>query len=113
MAELGLDTLIGAAGYPGTTVLTGWHSVGSLLLLKCSRRGRAANAFPLGADPGLGLALGLVALPKATHLTSYSYAETHSQNLNRIIFPRIEAKGNASVSEPGTTLTSCQHEALP
>jgi hypothetical protein len=55
--------------------------VGSLLLLKCSRRGRAANAFPLGADPGLGLALGLVALPKATHLTGYSYRVRRQANL--------------------------------
>src|SRR5680860_618935 len=59
MAELGLDTLVGAAGYPGTKVVSAFHSLGSLLLLKASRRGRAANAFPLGADPGLGLALGL------------------------------------------------------
>lgn len=81
MVELGLDTLIDAAGYPGTRVLSAVHSVGSLLLLKCSRRGRAANAFPLGADPGLGLTLGLVALPKATHLTSYSYRVRRKANL--------------------------------
>ncbi|MGH9155100.1 MAG: hypothetical protein ACRD1K_04465 [Acidimicrobiales bacterium] len=68
MVELGLDALVASARYPGTTVLSSFHSLGSLLLLRASRRGRAANAFPLGADPGLGLALGLVALPKATHL---------------------------------------------
>ena len=81
MAELGLHTLIGAAHYPGTSVLSALHSVGSLLLLKCSRRGRTGNAFPLGADPGLGLALGLAALPKATHLGSYSYRVRRSANL--------------------------------
>ncbi|MEA2705062.1 MAG: hypothetical protein QOD63_3007 [Actinomycetota bacterium] len=81
MATLGLDTLVGAARYPGTSVLSSFHSLASLLLLKCSRRGRAANAFPLGADPGLGLALGLVALPKATHLTSYSYRARRSSNV--------------------------------
>ncbi|MQB02091.1 MAG: hypothetical protein GEU78_17825, partial [Actinobacteria bacterium] len=81
MAELGLDTLVGAARYPGTKVLSSFHSLASLLLLKASRRGRAANAFPLGADPGLGLALGLVALPKATHLTSYSYRVRRSSNV--------------------------------
>jgi hypothetical protein len=81
MATLGLDSLIGAARYPGTKVLSSFHSLASLLLLKCSRRGRAANAFPLGADPGLGLALGLVALPKATHLTSYSYRVRRSSNV--------------------------------
>ncbi len=81
MAELGLDELIRAARYPGTKVLSSFHSLGSLLLLKASRRGRAANAFPLGADPGLGLALGLVALPKATHLTSYSYRVRRASNV--------------------------------
>jgi len=81
MAELGLDTLVAAARYPGTKVLSSFHSLGSLLLVKASRRGRAANAFPLGADPGLGLALGLVALPKATHLTSYSYRVRRSSNV--------------------------------
>ena len=81
MVELGLDQLIGAARYPGTKVLTSFHSLASLLLLKASRRGRTANGFPLGADPGLGLALGLVAVPKATHLTSYSYRVRRSSNV--------------------------------
>src|SRR5664280_2751131 len=81
IVELGLDQLIGAANYPGTKVLSSFHSMASLLMLKCSRRGRAGNAFPLGADPGLGLALGLLALPKATHLTSYSYRVRRASNL--------------------------------
>src|SRR5680860_1093181 len=81
MVELGVDELIGAAHYPGTKVLSSFHSMASLLMLKCSRRGRAGNAFPLGADPGLGLALGLLALPKATHLTSYSYRVRRASNL--------------------------------
>lgn len=81
MATLGIDALVAAARYPGTKVLSSFHSLGSLLLLKCSRRGRAANAFPLGADPGLGLAAGLVALPKATHLTGYSYRVRRSSNV--------------------------------
>jgi transposase len=81
LVELNLDTLIAAAGYPSTKVLSAFASLGSLLLLKCSRRGRAANSFPLGADPGLGLALGLSAIPKATHLTSYSYRVRRASNL--------------------------------
>ena len=81
LAELGLDELIRAARYPATKVLSSLHSIGSLLLLKASRRGRVANAFPLGADAGLGLALGLVALPKATHLTSYSYRVRRTSNV--------------------------------
>jgi transposase len=81
LVALRLDELVHSSHYPGTRVLSALHSIGSLLLLKCSRRGRAANAFPLGGDPGLGLALGLSALPKATHLTSYSYRTKRSSNL--------------------------------
>ncbi|MGH2670754.1 MAG: hypothetical protein ACRDH5_16860, partial [bacterium] len=50
MTELGLDQMVRTARCPGTKVLSSFHSIGSLLLLKTSRRGRAANAFPLGAD---------------------------------------------------------------
>jgi hypothetical protein len=82
MAELGLDALVAGARYPSTKVLSSFHSLGAHLLLKCSRRGRVANAFPLGADPGLGLFLGLSALPKATHLTSYSYRVRRSSNVS-------------------------------
>jgi transposase len=82
MAELGLDKLISGARYPGTKVLSSLHSIGAHLLVKCSRRGRVANAFPLGADPGLGLLLGLSAVPKATHLTSYSYRVRRSSNVS-------------------------------
>jgi len=82
MAELGLDTLVAGARYPSTKVLSSWHSIGAHLLLKCSRRGRVFNAFPLGADPGLGLFLGLSALPKATHLTSYSYRVRRTSNVS-------------------------------
>jgi transposase len=81
MAQLGLDKIVAGCGYPGTRALSAFHSLGSHLLLKASRKGRVANAFPLGADPGLGLMLGLVALPKATHLTSYSYRVKRSSNL--------------------------------
>jgi transposase len=81
LVALRLDELARDARYPGTRVLSSFHSLGALLLLKCSRRGRAANAFPLGADPGLGLLLGLSAVPKATHLTSYSYRVKRSANL--------------------------------
>ncbi len=81
LVELGIDTLVAGAGYPGTKVLSAFQSLASLLLVKASRRGRAANAFPLGADPGLGLAVGLAAIPKATHLTSYSYRVKRSSNV--------------------------------
>jgi transposase len=73
IAELGLCELAGSCGYPSTTVLSAWHSLGSLLLAKCARTPRASHAHALADDRGLALLMGLTALPKATHLTSYSY----------------------------------------
>jgi hypothetical protein len=82
LVALRFDELVGGARYPSTRVLSSFHSLGSLLLLKCSRHGRAANGFPLGADPGLGdNLLGLSALPRATHLTSYSYRVKRQANV--------------------------------
>ena len=58
IAELGLSQLAGSCGYPSTTVLSAWHSLGSLLLHKCARTPRASHAHALADDPGLAL-LGL------------------------------------------------------
>jgi transposase len=78
IAELGLSQLAGSCGYPSTTVLSAWHSLGALLLHKCARTPRASHAHALADDPGLALLMGLTALPKATHLTSYSYRARRS-----------------------------------
>src|SRR5512140_522876 len=66
----GLFLLVPSCGSPSTTVLSAWHSLGSLLLHKCARTPRASHAHALADDPGLALLMGLTALPKATHLTS-------------------------------------------
>jgi hypothetical protein len=80
IVQLGLDQLVEAAGYPSTTVLSAWRSLGALLLAKCARKPRASHAHSLADDRGLGLLLGLTALPKATHLTSYSYRARRQSN---------------------------------
>ncbi|MCA1680336.1 MAG: hypothetical protein LC777_15980 [Actinobacteria bacterium] len=80
IVELGLPALMSAAGYPSTTVLSAWHSLGALLLAKCARTPRTSHAHALSDDPGLGLLLGLTALPKATHLGSYSYRVRRQSN---------------------------------
>ena len=80
MVELGLADLVGSAGYPSTRVLSAWHSVGSLLLAKCARNARPSHVTALADDTGLALALGLTSLPKATHLTSYSYRVRRAAN---------------------------------
>jgi transposase len=80
IVELGLCELIGTCGYPSTKVLSAWHSLGSLLLAKCARTPRVSHTHALADDEGLGLLLGLTALPKATHLTSYSYRARRASN---------------------------------
>jgi transposase len=73
MAELGLPGLVRAAGYPSTRALSSWQSVATLLLAKCARKARVHHVGPLTDDQGLAFTLGLTALPKATHLGSYSW----------------------------------------
>ncbi|MDQ2761083.1 MAG: hypothetical protein M3Y17_11825 [Actinomycetota bacterium] len=80
LVELGLPELINAAGYPSTTVLSAWHSLGALLLAKCARAARVSHTDALSDDRALGLLLGLSALPKATHLSSYSYRVRRPSN---------------------------------
>jgi hypothetical protein len=80
IVELGLPELIAASGYPSTTQLSAWHSLGALLLAKCARVARVSHSDILSDDRGLGLILGLTALPKATHLSSYSYRVRRAAN---------------------------------
>ncbi|MGH2863393.1 MAG: hypothetical protein ACRDLT_18090 [Solirubrobacteraceae bacterium] len=80
LVELGLDELIAGCGYPSTKVLSAWQSLGSLLLAKCARKPRVSHTHALADDDALGLLLGLTALPKATHLTSYSYRVRRQSN---------------------------------
>jgi transposase len=80
IVELSLPELIAASGYPSTTQLSAWHSLGALLLAKCARVARVSHSDIVSDDPGLGLMLGLTALPKATHLSSYSYRVRRATN---------------------------------
>jgi hypothetical protein len=80
IVELGLPDLIRQAGYPGTRAISAWQSVGALLWAKCARRPRIHHIDALTDDAGLALALGLTALPKATHLGSYSYRVRRESN---------------------------------
>ena len=80
MVELGVDKVIAAGGYPSTSALSAWHSMGSLLVLKLLRAGRVSHATEVAADAALGLAVGLNVLPKATHATTYSYRVRREMN---------------------------------
>ncbi len=80
MTSLKLDELVRRAGYPGTSQLSAWQSVGSLLLAKCARKARIHHAGSLADDTGLAFALGLTALPKTTHLGTYSWRVRRESN---------------------------------
>jgi hypothetical protein len=81
MVEVGLAELIGQAGYPATSQLSAFHSVATLLLAACARIPRAHHIERITDDAGLAFFLGLTALPKATHLSSYSYRVRRSSNV--------------------------------
>lgn len=80
IVDLNLHRLIDSCGYPATKTLSAWHSIGTLLLAKCARRPRTHHIDALTDDSGLAFTLGLTALPKATHLGSYSYRVHHDSN---------------------------------
>ena len=110
MAELDLPQLIRAAGYPGTRVLSAWQSIGTLLLAKCARRARVHHIDALADDAGLALALGLTALPKATHLGSYSYRVRRESNQHLLsgLVKALRAQGLAT----GSAGFNCDFHAI-
>jgi hypothetical protein len=81
MASLGLPELVRAAGYPSTRALSAWQSIGTLLLAKCARTARIHHIGSLTDDAGLAFTLGLTALPKATHLGTYSWRVRREANI--------------------------------
>jgi len=80
IAELGLHDLVRQAGYPSTRALSSWQSVGTLLLAKCARKARVHHVGSLTDDAGLAFTLGMTALPKATHLGTYSWRIRRQSN---------------------------------
>ena len=76
----GLPDLIAQAGYPATRELSSWQSIGTLLLAKCARKPRLSHAGTLADDEGLAFTLGLTALPKTTHLGTYSWRVRREAN---------------------------------
>jgi transposase len=80
MAQIGLADLVAQAGYPATSAMTAWQSIGTLLLAKCARTARAHHIDALTDDAGLAFCLQLTALPKATHAGSYSYRVPRETN---------------------------------
>ena len=101
MVEVGLHRLVAAAGYPGTRAITAWQSIATLLLAKCARHHRAHHIDALTDDAGLAHALGLTALPKATHAGSYSYRVRRESNTTLLtgLVTALRGLGMASGTE--------------
>src|SRR5712691_2710392 len=101
MAALGLHELLSGAGYPATARLSAWHSIGALLLAAATRIPRAHHIDRVTDDEGLAFFLGLSALPKATHLGTYSYRARResSQQLLTGLIRRLRALGLATGEE--------------
>ena len=83
LAELGFDTLVHQAGYPGSKMVPADAALLSLLVLKLLRKERLSHIDDYNLDEALGLFAGLNVLPKKTFATDYSYrtARKHQQRL--------------------------------
>jgi hypothetical protein len=110
IVDLGLPDLVAAAGYPSTRALPAWASVGTLLLAKAARRARVHHIGTLTDDAGLAFTLGLTALPKATHLGTYSWRigrETNQRLLSGLV-GALRGLGMAT----GTAGFNCDFHAI-
>ena len=73
LVALDLPALVGAAGYPSTSVVPATSWLLSLLGLKLTRTRRVSHVDDLLADPAPALLAGMAVLPKKSALTDYSY----------------------------------------
>jgi hypothetical protein len=72
LAKLGLDRVVRRARFPGTRMIPAGHAVRAALLLKLLGKSRRSHVMDLVFDPGVALAVGLNAIPKATFMSQYS-----------------------------------------
>ena len=115
MAQLGLSELVTQAGYPSTSAITAWQSIGTLLLAKCARRHRAHHIDALTDDAGLAFGLRLSALPKATHAGTYSYRVRRDSNTKLLtgIVKALRPLGMASGTRDSTSISTPSATTAP
>jgi len=104
LVALDLGGLVGAAGYPGSAVIPATNYVLSLLALKLVGLRRVSHVDDLAADVGAGLFAGLVALPKATALTTYSYRLDHARQQGLLVGLGKAMLGAELISDAGGDL---------
>jgi len=97
LVNLDLPAMVTAAGYPSTRIIPALSSILSLLALKLAGTRRISHVDDLAADPAAALFAGLVALPKTTALTTYSYRLDHQRQA------RFLAALNQSMMKTGLT----------
>src|SRR6266508_3340714 len=81
LVSLGLPAMVATAAYPSTAMIPATSYVLSLLALKLVGMRRVSHVDDLAADTGAGLFASLVALPKATALSTYSYRLSHARQV--------------------------------
>jgi hypothetical protein len=101
LAEMGFDSLVRKAGYPGTKMIPADAALLSLLALKLLRKERVSHIDDYNVDVGLGLFAGLNILPKKSYATGYSYQTERSwqekllgswvKKLSPILLPEAKA----------------------
>src|SRR5437867_12379262 len=69
LARLDLDALVVRCRFPGTEMIPAEHAVRAALLLKLLGKSRRSYVMDLVFDPGVALAAGLNAIPKATFMS--------------------------------------------
>jgi hypothetical protein len=79
LLALDLPGMVAAAGYPSSPRIPALSYLLSLLALKLTATRRVSHVYDLAAYPGAAAFAGLVALPKATALTTYSYRLDHGK----------------------------------
>jgi len=79
LADMGFDSLVHQAGYPGTKMIPADAALLSLLALKLLRKERRSHIDDYNVDAGPGLFAGLNVLPKKSFATGYSYRAQREQ----------------------------------
>ncbi|MDF1549106.1 MAG: transposase [Bacteroidales bacterium] len=79
--KYGIDQIIEASGFPGTSQISKQSSILSFIAIKSSNARRYTADDLWCMDRGLGLFAGLNVLPKAAWFTSYSHRVTREMNL--------------------------------
>jgi hypothetical protein len=80
LAQLGFDSLVRKASYPGSEMIPADAALLSLLAMKLLRKERVSHIDDHNGDQGLGLFAGLNIFPKKSFATEYSYrTQRHHQ----------------------------------